>query len=64
LIQGENDEYGSLAQVNGIISHVLTNAQKLIIPFIGHTPHKQAQEKVQEHSVTFINHLIKKHATI
>jgi pimeloyl-ACP methyl ester carboxylesterase len=64
VIQGENDEYGSLAQVNGIIKQIPTNAKKLIIPFIGHTPHKEAQEKVQEHSVTFINHLINNQAAI
>jgi pimeloyl-ACP methyl ester carboxylesterase len=64
VIQGENDEYGSLAQVSGIINHVSTNAEKLIIPFTGHTPHKEAQEKVHDHSAIFINHLIKNRVSI
>lgn len=59
VIQGANDEYGSLAQVNGILNQVPANAEKLIIPFTGHTPHKESPEKVQKHSATFINQLIK-----
>ena len=45
VIQGEKDEYGSLEQVKGIIHHVSSKVEKLIIPIAGHTPHKEAQEK-------------------
>lgn len=64
IIQGENDEYGSLAQVTGIANQVSKNAEKLIIPLAGHTPHKEAEQEVLEFSATFINHLIKNPATI
>ena len=58
VIQGENDEYGSEAQVDGIINQVPGAARKLIIPSAGHTPHKEAKEFVLEHSASFINQLI------
>lgn len=59
IIQGENDEYGSEEQVNGIINQVPPEARQLIIPSAGHTPHKEAREVVLEHSASFINQLIK-----
>src|SRR4030095_15202288 len=55
-IQGEKDQYGSNEQVNGITSEV-SEAKQLIIPSAGHTPHKDAQEMVLEHSALFINTL-------
>jgi pimeloyl-ACP methyl ester carboxylesterase len=57
VIQGEKDEYGSLAQVGGIISQVSGETQKLIIPSVGHTPHKEAREVVLEKTVPFINQI-------
>jgi len=44
FIQGEADEYGTLAQVEKTIAQVSGNAEKFIIPNIGHTPHKEATE--------------------
>lgn len=58
VIQGEKDEYGSLEQVNGIINQVSGEIHQLIIPSVGHTPHKEAKEVVLERSASFINHLI------
>lgn len=57
VIQGEKDEYGSLAQVTGIISQVSGEAQKLIIPSVGHTPHKEAREVVLEKAALFIHQI-------
>ncbi len=42
VVQGENDEYGSQHQVDSIISRVKGHSEKLILPSIGHTPHKEA----------------------
>jgi len=39
VIQGENDEYGTLAQVEGIQRRVPA-AQTLILPRCGHSPHR------------------------
>lgn len=57
VIQGEKDEYGSLAQVNGIVKQVSGKAERLIIPSIGHTPHKEAEEVVLEKTTQFINQI-------
>ncbi|MFN8346959.1 MAG: alpha/beta hydrolase [Spirosomataceae bacterium] len=57
VIQGEKDEYGSLAQVDGIISQVAAEAQKFILPSIGHTPHKEAKEAVLEKTTRFLHQI-------
>lgn len=44
VIQGENDEFGTLAQVEAIVSQVSGKSQKILIPSIGHSPHKEAPE--------------------
>ena len=54
VLQGAADEFGSLAQVKGIVSGVAGPAQQLIIPATGHTPHKEAPEAVLETTTTFI----------
>jgi pimeloyl-ACP methyl ester carboxylesterase len=58
VIQGEEDEYGSLKQVQGITNQVAGKATELIIPAIGHTPHKEAREVVMERSVGFIKQVV------
>ena len=44
VIQGENDEYGTLAQVAAIKRQVA--AQTLILPQCGHSPHRDQPEQV------------------
>jgi pimeloyl-ACP methyl ester carboxylesterase len=44
FIQGEADEYGTLEQVERTINQVRGKTKKLVIPNIGHTPHKEAPE--------------------
>lgn len=46
VIQGEQDEYGTLAQVAGIVQQVAGEAHQLVIPGSGHTPHRDAREVV------------------
>ncbi|KQT26115.1 alpha/beta hydrolase [Chryseobacterium sp. Leaf405] len=55
FIQGEADEYGTLHQVEKTISQVSGNAEKFIIPNVGHTPHKEIPELILEKSIEFIN---------
>ena len=57
VIQGGKDEFGSLAQVNGIVEQVSGKAERFIIPSIGHTPHKEAKEVVLEKTVEFIHQI-------
>lgn len=58
VIQGEQDEFGSLEQVNGIIRQVSGQAYQFLIPGIGHTPHKEASDVVLAHSASLINKLL------
>lgn len=58
IIQGENDEYGTLKQVESIIEQVSGTTEKFIIPKIGHTPHKEAADVVLEKVSDFITQLL------
>ena len=55
-IQGERDEYASMAQVDGIGACVPT-AQVLALPKVGHSPHKDATEALLNAMNPFINSL-------
>lgn len=59
LIQGEQDEYGSLAQVDGVEQRMQATAEKLIIPNVKHTPHKEVPEIVIHKSAVFLNKILK-----
>lgn len=54
MIQGEDDEYGSPAQVHAVLSRVAGPAESLLIPGCGHVPHVQARERVLERAVAFL----------
>ncbi|GGE95682.1 Pimeloyl-ACP methyl ester carboxylesterase [Chishuiella changwenlii] len=54
FIQGEKDEYGTLEQVEKTIDKVKGEAEKFIIPSVGHTPHKQVPEIVIEKVTNYI----------
>jgi pimeloyl-ACP methyl ester carboxylesterase len=54
FIQGENDEYGTLDQLEKTLSGVSGSSGKFIIPGVGHTPHKEVPEMVLKKSVEFI----------
>ncbi|MFV5697318.1 alpha/beta fold hydrolase [Flavobacterium sp. ZT3R17] len=57
FIQGEEDEYGTLEQINRTINHVRGITEKLVIPDIGHTPHKEAPEQTFDAAKDFITKL-------
>jgi pimeloyl-ACP methyl ester carboxylesterase len=52
-IQGEDDEYGTLEQVEGI-RRLLPQARLLVLPGCGHTPHRDAPEAVIAEAGRFI----------
>ncbi|UII19845.1 alpha/beta fold hydrolase [Fulvivirga ligni] len=54
IIQGEDDEYGTLDQVYRTTTGIGTKASSLIIPNVKHTPHKEVAELVIERSAGFI----------
>lgn len=58
IIQGTEDEYGSIAQVESIEKNVIKNVSTLLIPETGHSPHIKAKDVVLEESAKFINSTI------
>lgn len=54
IIQGEEDEYGTLKQVEGIARQVKGKAETFLLPGIGHTPHKEAPAETAERAIRFI----------
>lgn len=58
FIQGKADEYGSLHQAEKTIHQVKGPAQKLIIPGVGHTPHREAADVVLIGASEFINAIL------
>ncbi|WP_247666410.1 alpha/beta fold hydrolase [Aquimarina sp. MMG015] len=57
IIQGENDEYGTLEQVYSIVRKTTGKSKSLIIPNIGHTPHKENSEVVIDKTTNFVLNL-------
>ncbi|MCW3168043.1 alpha/beta hydrolase [Chryseobacterium sp. 09-1422] len=58
FVQGENDEYGSLDQVDKTVTQISGNSEKFIIPNVGHTPHKETPEIVLNKATEFVNSII------
>jgi pimeloyl-ACP methyl ester carboxylesterase len=56
VIQGEADEYGTLAHVESIVARV-PEAQTLIVPGAGHGPHRDAADAVLERTASFVGAL-------
>ncbi|RYJ42404.1 alpha/beta fold hydrolase [Flavobacterium beibuense] len=57
VIQGTDDEFGSLEQVNGIVNNVSGRVEKQLLPATGHTPHKETPEETLRLSAAFIEKL-------
>jgi pimeloyl-ACP methyl ester carboxylesterase len=57
VIQGEEDEYGTLKQVDGIAGKVAGKAKKIVLPEVRHTPHKEVPETILQVSKDFISGL-------
>jgi pimeloyl-ACP methyl ester carboxylesterase len=58
IMQGEDDEYGTPAQVESIARHVAAPARSLLVPDCGHIPHHQSPEVVLNEMKQFIITLI------
>lgn len=54
VAQGEQDQYGTLAQVETIAAKVSGPAEKLVLPDCGHIPHHEATERVLDEMASFI----------
>jgi pimeloyl-ACP methyl ester carboxylesterase len=58
VIQGEDDEYGTIAQVNAIVGGVSGKVDTLIIAECAHVAHRQACEKTVRGMAVFIESLL------
>lgn len=54
LIQGEQDEYGTVAQVDAVAGAVKGGASKHVLPNCGHTPHREQSDAVLEIVTSFV----------
>lgn len=59
VIQGQDDEYGTLAQVEAIARH-MPQSKSLILQTCGHSPHRDQPEATFKALRTFIHQLISK----
>ncbi|NNN19684.1 MAG: alpha/beta hydrolase [Acidimicrobiaceae bacterium] len=58
VIQGDQDEYGTLAQLDLIARNVAGEVERKIIPGTRHSPHLQATEDVVDAVVKFLSQFI------
>lgn len=58
IIQGEQDEYGTLKQVEHITNKTKGTSIQMVIPKVKHTPHKEVPKMILEKSSEFINQII------
>ena len=52
-IQGEDDEYGTMAQIDRLVQRV-PHAKRLDLPQCGHSPHRDQPERVMDAVVSFV----------
>jgi pimeloyl-ACP methyl ester carboxylesterase len=53
-IQGEDDEYGTMAQMDSIAAHV-PHASVVKLPACGHSPHRDAPAPLGEAIIAFVS---------
>jgi pimeloyl-ACP methyl ester carboxylesterase len=56
VVQGEGDEYGTIAQVESIAARV-PGTETMLIPGAGHSPHRDAPDAVLERVAAFVDRL-------
>ncbi|MBI5059237.1 alpha/beta hydrolase [candidate division KSB1 bacterium] len=54
VVQGEQDEYGTLAQVEAVARSVSGPVATFVVPYTGHTPHRDAGEAVVKRCGEFV----------
>jgi pimeloyl-ACP methyl ester carboxylesterase len=57
VIQGREDDFGTLAHVEDIVSGVAGRAERLVLDDCGHVPHREKAREVLAAATRFIQHL-------
>lgn len=58
VIQGEDDEYGTLRQVDAVLSQARGPVEPLVLESCGHSPHRDRPEQVMSTTVQFIRRIL------
>ncbi len=62
VVQGDRDEYGTLAQVDAICAQVGGPSERLILSGVGHSPHRERPEETLAAMARFIRRLLSRGA--
>jgi pimeloyl-ACP methyl ester carboxylesterase len=54
VVQGEDDRYGTLRQVDAVVTRVKGPAESLLLQHCGHSPHSERPEEVLEATARFV----------
>ncbi|MFI5175307.1 MAG: alpha/beta fold hydrolase [Terriglobia bacterium] len=58
VIQGEEDEYGTLQQADTVVTQVRGHAESLVLASCGHSPHRDQPKQVMSATVQFIRQIL------
>jgi pimeloyl-ACP methyl ester carboxylesterase len=61
VVQGAADEYGTLAQVEAAKEECFCPVETVVLPGVGHAPHREAPTETLEAVASFINRLLHDH---
>lgn len=54
VVQGEDDQYGTLRQVDAVVTQVSGLAEALVLPHCGHSPHSERPDEVLQAAARFL----------
>jgi len=54
VVQGEDDQYGTVKQVDAVVTQVKGQAESLLLQQCGHSPHSERPDEVLEAAARFI----------
>jgi pimeloyl-ACP methyl ester carboxylesterase len=58
VVQGEDDEYGTVRQVEAVMAGVGGLAEALVLPGAGHSPHRDRPAEVQDAAARFLRRIL------
>jgi pimeloyl-ACP methyl ester carboxylesterase len=61
VVQGEDDQYGTIRQVEAVKEECYCPVETAILPGVRHSPHRDAPEHTLEATSSFINRLLRDH---
>jgi pimeloyl-ACP methyl ester carboxylesterase len=61
IVQGADDEYGTLRQVEAAKDECYCPVETVVLPGVGHAPHREAPKETLEATAAFIQRLLRDH---